>query len=154
MARAPALQSVVVLFHKDTRMGPADGEAIGVVHEGVYGLSFTTAAEMNGAERVEGLAVLRGGRVLGSDPHGGVFTGRYHYDAACGEAVIAVRLAVPPGGMLLTGLEAGPDGLVVDIAGRFALARPVSSAVVDVAGAPIEVELRFVGPLSAGSAAA
>jgi hypothetical protein len=146
--RAPVLQSVVVLFHEDTRMSPAGGEAIGVVHEGVYGLSFT-ATQADGAERVEGLAVLRGGRVLGSDPHGGVFTGRYHYDTACGEAVIAVRLAIPPGGVLLTGLEAGPDGLLIDISGRFAPARPVSSAVVDVAGAPIAVELRFVGPLSA-----
>ena len=121
-----------------------------MVNEGVYGLSFTALAPSDGADRVEGLAMLRGGRVLGSDPHGGVFTGHYHYDAVRGEVVIAVRLVVPPNGVLLTGLEAGPDGLLVDISGRFAPAKPVSSAVVDVAGAPIAVELRYVGPLSAG----
>jgi hypothetical protein len=120
-----------------------------VAHEGVYGLSFTAPPQADSGERVEGLAVLRGGRVLGSDPHGGVFTGHYYYDAARGEAVIAVRLAIPPNGVLLTGLDAGPDGLLVDISGRFAPAKPVSSGVVDVAGAPIAVELRYVGPLAA-----
>lgn len=129
--------------------GSAGGEAIGVVHEGVYGLSFTATASAEMGDRVEGLAVLRGGRVLGSDPHGGVFTGHYHYDAVRDEAVIAVRLAIPPNGVLLTGLEAGPEGLLVDISGRFAPGKPVSSAVVDVAGAPVAVELRFVGPLAA-----
>jgi hypothetical protein len=120
-----------------------------VVNEGVYGLSFAALVPAEGVERVEGLAMLRGGRVLGSDPHGGVFTGHYHYDELSGEAVIAVRLAIPPNGVLVTGLGAGPEGLLVDISGRFAPAKPVSSAVVEVAGAPISVELRYVGPLAA-----
>ena len=122
-----------------------------MLDEGVYDLSIMTLASSNGAgaDRVEGRAMLRGGRVFGSDPHGGVFTGHYHYDALSGEAVIAVRLAIPPNGVLLTGLEAGPEGLMLDISGRFSPATPVSSAVVEVAGAPMSVELRYVGPLAA-----
>jgi hypothetical protein len=120
-----------------------------MLDDGIYGLSFESRAA--GADETpawgEGLAMLRDGRILGSDPHGGVFTGSYRYDAERGEAVVAVRLAVPPNGVLLTGYEAGPDGTFVDVTGRFSPAKPVSAAVIDVAGVPMTVELRFVGPL-------
>lgn len=115
-----------------------------MIDDGVYGLSFETPARPGDG----GLAVLRGGLILGSDPHGGVFRGRYRYDPACGEATVEVRLAVPPHGVLLTGLEAGPEGAFLDVSGRFRPGRPVSSAVVDIAGTPVAVELRFMGPLA------
>lgn len=121
-----------------------------MIDDGVYGLSFETPAN-HGEERpasAEGLAVLRGGLIVGSDPHGGVFRGRYHYDPAHGEAVVEVQLAIPPHGVLLTGLEAGPKGAFIDVSGRFRPRRPVSTAVVDIAGAPVAVELRFMGPLA------
>lgn len=122
-----------------------------MLDDGVYGLRFESRlpgrSDGQDAERGDGLAILRSGRILGSDRHGGVFRGRYRYDAAAGEAVVEVRLAVPPHGVLLTGLAAGPEGAVLDVSGRFRPARPVSSAVVDIAGAPVSVELRFVGPL-------
>jgi hypothetical protein len=140
-----------------------------MLDDGVYGLSFESRApsepgeapalsgaseqissigQSEGLVRSEGLAVLRGGRILGSDPYGGVFRGHYQYDAARGDILVEVRLAIPPNGVLLTGLEAGPDGAFVDVSGRFPKPKPVSSAVVDVAGAPVTVELRFVGALS------
>jgi hypothetical protein len=121
-----------------------------MLDDGVYGLSFEpcgTARAGAPPERGEGLAVLRGGRILGSDRHGGVFRGRCRYDAARGEAVVEVRLAVPPHGVLLTGHAAGPDGAFLDLAGRFPPPRPVSSTVIDLGGAPVVVKLRFVGPL-------
>lgn len=121
-----------------------------MVRDGVYGLTIAAAQSPGGVpspDRVEALAVLRAGRLLGSDPNGGVFTGRYRYDASCGEAVVSLRLAVPPHGILLTGLEAGPEGLLLDLSGRFALPQPVSSGTVVVAGVPVSVELEFVGPL-------
>lgn len=146
-----------------------------MLDDGVYGLSFESRAPSEPGEapassgssvqissigqseglargegllRGEGLAVLRGGRILGSDPYGGVFRGHYQYDAARGDILVEVRLAIPPNGVLLTGLEVGPDGAFVDVSGRFPKPKPVSSAVVDVAGAPVTVELRFVGALS------
>ena len=121
-----------------------------MIDDGVYGLHFEAAASRGGEgpASVEGLAVLRGGLILGSDPHGGVFRGRYHYDPACGEAVVEVQLAIPPHGVLLTGLAAGPEGAFVDVSGRFRPRHPISSAVVDIAGAPVAVELRFMGPLA------
>lgn len=121
-----------------------------MIDDGVYRLSFEAPASRGeeGAISVEGLAVLRGGLILGSDRHGGVFRGRYHYDPACGEALVEVQLAIPPHGVLLTGLEAGPEGAFIDVAGRFRPRHPISSAVVDIAGTPMAVELRFMGPLA------
>ena len=122
-----------------------------MLDDGVYGLSFESQVPGDdgpGEGRSDGLAILRGGSILGSDRYGGVFRGHYSYDAATGEADVALRLAVPPHGVLLTGLEAGPDGIFVDVSGRFRPQQPVSSAVVDIAGAVVNVELRFVGPLT------
>lgn len=121
-----------------------------MLDDGVYGLSFECrSGDGAGGPPLsgEGLAVLRGGRILGSDRHGGVFKGRCRYDAARGETVVEVRLAIPPNGVLLTGLEAGPDGAFLEISGRFPLSRPASSAVIEIGGAAIAVELRFFGPL-------
>lgn len=123
-----------------------------MLDDGVYGLNFESqdaGGPGDGAvQRAEGLAVLRGGRLLGSDRHGSIFRGCCRYDARRGEAVIEVRLALPPHGVLLTGLEAGPDGALIEVAGRFRPPRPVSSAVIDIGGAMVAVELRYVGPLS------
>jgi hypothetical protein len=119
-----------------------------MLDDGVYGLSFESGGAGADPIRSEALAVLRGGCILGSDPHGGVFRGCCRYDGTRGEAVVEVRLAVPPNGVLLTGLEAGPDGAFLDVSGRFPPPKPVSSAVLDLGGVPVTVELRFVGPLS------
>jgi hypothetical protein len=151
--------------------GANSARAVAMLDDGVYGLSFESrehsgcgsisnsssepdvgCSRCEGVSLAEGLAVLRSGRILGSDPYGGVFRGCYRYDAARDEVFVEVRLSIPPNGVLLTGLEAGPDGAFVDVSGRFCTttlrsSRPVSSAVVDVAGAQVRVELRFVGAL-------
>jgi hypothetical protein len=119
--------------------------------DGIYGLNFNSGgfgSHGRAEDRGDGLAVLRGGRIVGSDPNGGVFKGRYRYDAERCEAVIDVRLAIPPNGVLLTGLRAGPEGAFLDVSGRFPPPAPVSSATVDVGGAPLTVELRYVGRLA------
>lgn len=123
-----------------------------MLDDGIYGLRFEpdgAGADVGRSSFTggEALAVLRQGRILGSDPYGGVFRGRCRYDAARGEAIVDVRLAVPPYGVLLTGLQAGADGTFLDISGRFPLPKPVSSAVIDLGGVPVAVALRFVGPL-------
>lgn len=122
-----------------------------MLDDGLYGLSFESHEPGDDASPVargDGLAVLRGGRIVGSDRHGGVFKGHCRYDAARDEAVIELRLAIPPNGVLLTGLAAGPSGAFVDVSGRLPAPKPVSSGVLEVAGVPVAVELRFVGPLS------
>jgi len=117
-----------------------------MLSDGIYGLRFDADSGTGGAFG-EGLAVLRRGRIVGSDAFGGVFAGRCLYDPAHDETVVTVRVAVPPHGILLTGFEAGSRGAVVEVSGRFQSPCPVSSAVVDVGGAPVAVELRYVGAL-------
>jgi hypothetical protein len=121
-----------------------------MLDDGIYGLSFAASASgAAGAEdaRGEALAILRGGTILGSDRFGGVFRGSYRYDAPSGAAVVDLRLAVPPNGVLVTGYEAGPDGASLDIRASFAPDRPIASTVVDVAGQPVAVALRYMGAL-------
>jgi len=121
-----------------------------MLDDGVYGLVLESRlpdAPGDASERSDGLVVLRAGRVLGSDRNGGVFRGRYHFDAACGETHFEVQLAIPPNGVLVTGFAAGPEGALVDVSGRFKQSMPVLSSVVDLAGVPVAVELQFMGRL-------
>ena len=87
-----------------------------MLEDGIYGLWF--AASQNGEpENGSGLAVLREGKVLGSDPLGAVFTGTYEFDAARQLNKVRLRLDVPADGVLVTGFSAGPSGATLDIVG-------------------------------------
>ena len=86
-------------------------------------------------------------RILGSDRHGGTFTGSYDFDPEAQTNTLHVRLAVPPGGMLVTGFDAGPKGATLEIVGRFDRAAPVSKSKVEIAGRPVDVQLTYLGPL-------
>ncbi len=114
--------------------------------EGIYSLGYAgrggTADESGDA-----LAVLRGGRIMGSDRHGGVFEGSYRYDAATGTNHFHVRMRVPPDGELVTGYEGGADGAVVDVVAVLHRAAPVASATIDIAGQPVDLKLTYLGPL-------
>lgn len=114
--------------------------------EGVY--SLTCRARDSAPSQWEtSLAVLRNGRILGSDRQGGLFTGSYEYDAVTQLNRMHVRFQVPPNGILFTGGGAGPGGAVVDIIGAFDRATPASQAMVDVAGEEVELQLIYLGPL-------
>jgi len=117
-----------------------------MLDEGLYGLSY--AGEHQGeVDHGQGLAVLRNGKILGSDRWGGVFTGSYEYDPVSQANNVHVRLEMPPDAMLVTGFSSGPEGATLDILGAFERAAPVSSAVVEIAGVPVAIELTYLGPL-------
>ncbi len=114
--------------------------------EGLYRLNY---AGHDNAEATsdDALAVLRNGKILGSDRWGGLFTGSYEFDASVETNKLHVRLQVPPGGILVNGFAAGPDGATVDIVGDFERAAPVSKTTVEIAGKPIELQLTYLGGL-------
>jgi transcriptional regulator with XRE-family HTH domain len=117
-----------------------------MLDEGIYGLKYTSG--VNGdAESGNGLAVLRNGKILGSDRLGGVFGGSYEYDPVTKVNRVHVRLEMPPGGTLVTGFSSGPEGATIDVVASIGRAAPVSSAVVEVGGQPLEIELTYLGPL-------
>jgi hypothetical protein len=100
-----------------------------MLENGIYGLRFAASHDGEPADG-SGLAVLRDGKVLGSDPLGAVFTGTYEFDAARQLNRVRLRLDVPPDGVLVTGFSAGATG-----------------ATLDIAGAPVGVQIRYLGPL-------
>jgi hypothetical protein len=77
-----------------------------MLEDGIYGLRFAASHDGEPADG-SGLAVLRDGKVLGSDPLGAVFTGTYEFDAARKLNKVRLRLDVPPDGVLVTGFSAG-----------------------------------------------
>jgi hypothetical protein len=104
-----------------------------MLEDGIYGLRF--AASHDGEpEDGSGLAVLRDGKVLGSDPMGAVFTGSYEFDPARQLNKVRLRLDIPADGVLVTGFSAGPAGATLDIVGAFASASAETTAFIQIAG--------------------
>ena len=120
-----------------------------MLENGIYGVNYR-AAQAREEEYGSALAVLRDGKILGSDPWGGLFTGLYAYDAQDELNKVHLRFDVPPEGILVTGFCAGPAGATLDIVGAFEKSAPKMATVVEVRGAPVEVQLTYLGPLPSG----
>jgi transcriptional regulator with XRE-family HTH domain len=114
--------------------------------EGIYGLNYTGehAGQRDGGDA---LAVLRAGKIFGSDRWGGIFSGSYYFDPGQQTNQVHVRVQVPPDGELVTGFSGGQQGATVDIVAALGRAAPVATAVVDIAGQPVELKLTYLGPL-------
>jgi hypothetical protein len=119
-----------------------------MLRDGLYGLAYAAKGERMPTEG-SALATLRQGRILGSDPWGGVFTGSCEFDPARRLNTVQLRFDVPPEGKLITGFSTGPGGASLDIVGAFEGEAPRIATVVEVAGAPVRVELTYLGPLPA-----
>ena len=119
-----------------------------MLRDGLYGLAYAAKGERMPTEG-SALATLRQGRIVGSDPWGGVFTGSCRFDTARHLSTVQLRFDVPPEGKLITGFSTGPGGASLDIVGAFEGEAPRIATVVEVAGAPVRVELTYLGPLPA-----
>ena len=117
-----------------------------MLQNGLYSLSFTASAS-GVAEKASGLAILRDGSILGSDPLGAAFSGTYEYDAERALNRVRLRLEIPSGGTLITGFESGSNGATLDVAGAFTGAADEASVFLHIAGAPLDVKIRYLGPL-------
>jgi transcriptional regulator with XRE-family HTH domain len=122
-------------------------ERASMFDEGIYSLEYRVAAADPSETLGTALAVLRNGKILGSDRWGGVFSGRYEFDTLEAVNKVHVRMQVPPDGELVTGFAAGPAGAILDIVGAFDRAAPVAETTVEVGGRPVDVRLRYLGPL-------
>ncbi len=117
-----------------------------MLDEGIYELDY----KIPGSEQLPGesaLCVLRSGKILGSDRWGGVFQGSYDFDTARKTNMLHVRLKVPPEGELVNGFSGGSEGTHVDVSTAVGRAVPVAKTIVEVAGAPIELQIKFLGPI-------
>lgn len=121
-----------------------------MIDEGLYNVEYrSTGHRGDDADAAGGsaLAVLRNGKILGSDRWGAVFMGSYEFDPVSETNAVHLRLHVPPEGELVTGFAAGPEGAIVEVTGQFDRAAPVSRAVADVAGRSLEVTMTYLGAL-------
>jgi hypothetical protein len=66
-----------------------------MLRDGIYGLAYAAGRERMPTEG-SALATLRDGRILGSDPWGGVFSGSWRFDAVKRLNTVELRLEVPP----------------------------------------------------------
>jgi len=114
--------------------------------EGIYRVSYRGTARGE-QESDTAVAVMRSGRIVGADRHGAVFRGSYDFNPALGTNNVHLRLEIPSGAMLVNGISGGTKGMVIDITAGFKRATPTAKTVVNVAGAPIEIELAYIGPL-------
>jgi hypothetical protein len=117
-----------------------------MLENGLYDLRYSAAYE-GSSDAGSGLAMLRDGKILGSDPWGGVFMGSCEFDPASCVNTVRLRFEIPPEGKLITGFDAGPNGAVIDIVGAIPAGAPSATTVVEVAGTPVNVELTYLGPL-------
>ncbi len=122
-----------------------------MIDEGLYNVEYRSAGPRGGkaddSASGSALAVLRNGKILGSDRWGAVFMGSYEFDSVSETNAVHLRLHVPPQGELVTGFAAGPEGAIIEVAGQFERAAPVSRTIADVAGRPIEVTMTYLGAL-------
>jgi hypothetical protein len=66
-----------------------------MLEDGIYGLDYR-AQDARGEDGGRALAILRDGKILGSDPWGGLFTGLYDYDPRDCLNKVRLRFDVPP----------------------------------------------------------
>lgn len=118
--------------------------------DGIYSLIYSVAVD-GGEATSHGLAMVRNGAIIGSDAAGSLIEGHFE-PAASGSCRVRARLAIPAGGVLLTGLAAGDEGLEIDL-----VARPIGATGLkfkaDVAGVTVEITAAFAGPLPKALAA-
>ena len=93
------------------------------------------------------LVALRDGVVLGSDQWGGVLLGRCEFDQRSRRNSVRVQLKIPPGGMLVTDRSPRLDGGLIVIDAVFGPKGQDVTGVVDVAGQPVRIKLKFKGPV-------
>lgn len=96
----------------------------------------------------DALFVVRDGSIIGADRHGGVYAGSQFGTRGALDGV-RVQMTAPPGGEMVTGTIAGPDGAVIDIVSKLDPARNFQTATVEVAGNPVEISVAYLGPFPA-----
>ncbi|MBA4130017.1 MAG: hypothetical protein C0519_01185 [Hyphomicrobium sp.] len=118
------------------------------VHDGLYSLRYgPPGVPLNPGEKGDGIALLKAGRIVGSDAGGGKFEGSYRFDSARQTYHFRVWLRVPPEGQLMTGLETGQAGALVEVVADLDRPDPFATTVAHVEGRPLNLTLTYLGPL-------
>lgn len=118
------------------------------VPDGLYSLRYgPLGACLKLGDNGDGIALLKAGRIVGSDAGGGKFEGSYQFDSGRQTFHFRVWLRVPPEGQLMTGLDTGLAGSLVEVVADLKGPDPFSSTVAHVEGRPLSLKLAYLGPL-------
>ena len=114
-----------------------------MIEDGFYSLSFFHAGQepMDSAQTV---ALFRDGRLLGSDPLGGVFSGRYspcHWDHEIG---LEGRFVVPRHSVLVTGQRTGDSPVTLAFSGWLDARCRQRRGTIEIGGRWLSVQLTFM----------
>lgn len=118
-----------------------------MLRDGLYQVAYSPTGSTPAAGDFA-LASVRNGRIMGSDPHGGIYRGaKGRQRQLSSSAAVELVCTIPPDGELVTGLTAGTGGATVKIIGTIDPAAAAQTAILDVAGQPVIVEISYLGPL-------
>lgn len=119
-----------------------------IIKDGLYSLTYgASSGRYEKTDTKSGVALLRNGRIVGSDAGGAKFEGTYQFDSARQTNHFHVWLRVPPAGELVTGHDASETGAMVEVIADLDRADPMASTVVHVGGRPLGLTLAYLGPL-------
>lgn len=116
------------------------------MQDGLYSLSFGDRQDREARDGFA-LAVLKDGKVLGSDVWGGLFEGEYRLCAAHGVGLVELSVDVPQHGELVTGFCAGPQGTRLRALATFELSEGCPSSRVEIGGDVVQLRLDYLGPI-------
>jgi len=125
------------LVGQEQRMGLVDG---------LYSLEFFREGEPNG-DSGQALVILRDGKLLGADDHGGVFEGQMARTKCGTGSCVALTMRIPPGGVLVAGERTGMQEAVVDVVGVVSHTEAETNAVCDLFGQKLMIRFQYIGTL-------
>ncbi len=132
---------------KDLKRDNANVGRFAMLRDGLYQVAYGPPGSAPAASDFA-LASVRDGRIMGSDPHGGIYRGtKGRQRQLSSSAAVELICIIPPGGELVTGLAAGTGGATVKIIGTIDPAAATQTAMLHVAGQPVIVEISYLNPL-------
>lgn len=113
-----------------------------MVKNGIYRLNG-----LGDRASLRALVLVRNGQFIGSDGLGALVRGTCVRSSGSNRAIASGALSMPPDGMLVTGLTAGPGGGLIEFVAAFEPPSPRSVARIEIGGGEVDVEIKYVGTL-------
>lgn len=118
------------------------------VQDGLYSLRYgPPGSPPTSSDDGGGIALLKAGRIVGSDDGGGKFKGSYQFDSARQTFHFRVWLRVPPEGQLTIALDNAKAGSLVEVVAELDRPDPFASTVAHIEGRPLILTFAYLGPM-------
>lgn len=116
-----------------------------MLRDGIYRVTYAYAAD--GPITDQALAIVRDGRVVASDRHGGVYVSGPPDNTTSDSSVYTISASIPPGGELATGFQAGDGGAHIVLKAVTKSDADKLRAIIDIDGKTLEADFIYLSPL-------